>query len=176
MSSASQQRRQRRLNFLAQHPGLEDDLQLAPKRWTLYSLQVQFMRRCELSDAQVALAHKVAEEVRGPSPPVSEKPRAQPPSGRATVTGTILGLKDVETDFGLTPKMLVEVEGPDGSAFRAFGTVPSSIFGASLIRGRRVSFKATFAPSEDGFAFFTRPTQAVLVGELEYTQQEKEQL
>jgi hypothetical protein len=66
--------------------------------------------------------------------------------------------------------MLVIFTNPDGTQWKGFGTVPSTILGEEQLgegglRGHRIAFKATFQPKEEGFAYFSRPTQAALVRE-----------
>lgn len=89
-------------------------------------------------------ARKASEaiEVKGPAP-----------SGKATVTGTVLSMKWVETSFGTTHKMLLKLTNNS----RVWVTVPSK---ATLERGDSVSIKATWTPSRDdaSFGFGSRPS------------------
>ena len=74
-------------------------------------------------------------------------------SGRYPISGTILNLKDVESDWGWVIKCLIQLE--DGR--RCWGSVPSSI---DVDKGDTIAITATFSPSRDDskFAFFKRPT------------------
>lgn len=73
--------------------------------------------------------------------------------GRYEVSGTVISMKSQESDWGLTWKMLVELE--DGK--RAWGTVPSKFEGD---RNDPIKFTATFTKSKDDpkFSFFSRPS------------------
>lgn len=73
-----------------------------------------------------------------------------PPTGRITVEGLVLSIKEVETQFGWATKLLVDCGG-----FRLFGTLPS---GLDAVAGGSVRFAATVQPKEVGFGFYSRPT------------------
>lgn len=75
------------------------------------------------------------------------------PNGRATVSGVILSVKDYESDFGVTTKMLVKLDNNS----RVFVTRPAK---TDANKGDRITFTATFTPkAEDkSFAFGKRPT------------------
>lgn len=75
--------------------------------------------------------------------------------GRQHIEGTILSIKYVESVYGTTQKMLVQLD--DGN--KVFGSVPASIH--DVEKGDRVSFDATIQPKEDHFAFYSRPAKAV---------------
>jgi len=80
-------------------------------------------------------------------------------AGRREVSGRILSVKEKETDFGITVKMLVLAD--NGHKF--YGTVPSNIV-MEAKAGDRVTLTATVEPSatDPAFAFLSRPTKAVL--------------
>lgn len=82
--------------------------------------------------------------------PVVEQ--VMPPEGRVTVEGIVLSVKNVETDYGTTTKMLVDVGG-----YKLWGSVPSSI---CADKGYRVKFTAAITPREIGFGWYSRPTKA----------------
>lgn len=90
--------------------------------------------------------------------PKSEEAKLKVPvaSGKHTVTGTVLTVKEQETPYGYALKMLVETGG-EGEQCRVWGTVPRKI--DDVERGQRVRFTATFTPKEDGFGFFSRPSK-----------------
>jgi hypothetical protein len=79
-------------------------------------------------------------------------------AGKQEITGTILNFKDIESQYGLTVKMLVQLDNGN----RLFGTCPRSLL--QVERGSKVVFTATVEPKEKGFGFFSRPTKARLVG------------
>lgn len=74
------------------------------------------------------------------------------PSGRQTVTGEVLSIKEYEGGFGYTYKMLVKLDNNS----RVFVSKPS---GHGIERGWRITFTATFTPKDDdkSFAFGKRP-------------------
>lgn len=83
------------------------------------------------------------------------RPRASAPSGRVTVTGTMLGVKTVDHDFGTTVKMLIEVQQADG-IWKGWLTKPPVL---DFVSGATVTVTATWTPSADdpAFAFGKRP-------------------
>ena len=159
---------QRQLNeearaaFLSANPGLEEDLTIDHR--IIADIASRFIQRCSLSPAQVALVHKIANEVRNPKPREGEAPKAQPPTGRFAVAGKVVSTRVVENDFGTAIKMLVVMRNTDGTEWKAWGTAPSSLLGGVAdpgpLKGHNVAFTATFQPKELGFAFFSRPSKA----------------
>jgi hypothetical protein len=83
----------------------------------------------------------------------AETPKGDAPVGRVTVTGTVLSTKEVESDFGPTTKMLMQLDNNS----RVWMTVPRS---AEVERGMTLTVTATFTVSETdkSFAFGKRPT------------------
>lgn len=81
-------------------------------------------------------------------------------AGRIVITGEVVSLKTVESDFGLQFKMLVR----DDRGFKVYGTEPSSINPA---KGDRVTFTARVERSRDDefFGFYSRPTKAAVIAE-----------
>jgi hypothetical protein len=80
-------------------------------------------------------------------------------AGKRTIEGKVLGIKEVETDFGVTDKMRVECANGDV----VYGTVPKKILEVVEV-GSVVRFVATVTPSNDnGFGFFSRPSKAEVV-------------
>jgi hypothetical protein len=90
--------------------------------------------------------------------------------GKAVITGTVLGLKSVESTFGYrtttTMKMLVA----DDRGFKVFGTAPVRLAQATeagtyaALKGMRVTFTATVEAGRDrGFGYFTRPTKVAIL-------------
>lgn len=94
------------------------------------------------------------------------------PEGRIEVLGTVVSVKEKDTQFGYTLKMLVE----STSGFRVWGSVPSSLKcllfseGGELTqrtvkRGDKIKFSATVSPSDEDkkFGFFSKPTKANII-------------
>lgn len=98
------------------------------------------------------------------------------PSGRVTVVGTILSIKEQDSDFGTVWKMLVKSD--DG--YKVWGTVPRSLWSEAAngvrfsdvvqtttawLLNKKVSFVAELQPKRDdvNFAYFKRPAQAKIV-------------
>jgi hypothetical protein len=80
------------------------------------------------------------------------------PTGKVTITGTVLTVKVQDGFYGPCTKMLVV----DDSGFKVWGTRPS---GSNVERGARLSFTATVEPSPDDtkFGFFKRPSKVVIL-------------
>ena len=115
-----------------------------------------------LSRKQIAFIHRIVREY--PKKEAKRKAREEADaakkatapdweSGRYPIEGTILNLKDVESDWGWSIKCLIQLE--DGR--RCWGSVPSSL---DVDKGDAIAITATFSPSSDDskFAFFKRPT------------------
>ena len=78
-----------------------------------------------------------------------QKVVGQSPVGKVEVEGVILGFKEVISHYGISLKMLVELD--NGS--KVFGTAPKGQYG----QGDKILFKANFQEQEHGFSFFKRP-------------------
>jgi ribosomal protein L9 len=139
--------------FLAAHEGLE--AALAGEHRILQDLSEKLSWFGSLSDAQVELALKIKRELDAPRPLVNI------PEGRTMIEGRVVSTKRVEGFRGMTLKMLVEVDTPEGS-YRVFGSVPSGI---RVDRGDRVRITATLKRSDrdPSFGFFSRPTGAARI-------------
>mgnify|MGYP001400417867 FL=1 len=148
------------VKVLEAHPGLEDALKV--DHYISRDLAAKLDSYGSLSPAQIALALKIAREASEPKAEESTLPEIAPAPGRQQIEGTVLGVKDVETDFGSTTKILVQVETGAGR-FKLFGTMADSLYNDSPIKGARVRFTATVQPKEAGFGFFSRPTQATRI-------------
>lgn len=83
---------------------------------------------------------------------------AEAPQGRCQVEGVVLAVKEQLGHYGYQTKMLVKLA--DGA--RVYGTVPSRI-ADDISKGSRVQFTANFARKEQEFAFYSRPSKAVLL-------------
>lgn len=86
------------------------------------------------------------------------------PEGRLTVSGTVANTWERDSDYGIQYKMRVETEG----GWIAIGTIPAAIVRQlddhKDLRGRVISFAATFEPTRDDAtaAWFARPSKAVI--------------
>jgi len=153
--------RDRREAFVSSNPGIEEAL--SEEHHILKDLANKLGRYGSLSPAQVALAHKIAREVK-------EK-RRQPPEklvpapiadGRQTVRGRVVSSKCYESDFGISIRITVKIETPDGS-WLAWGSKPN-VAGSAIEVGDVVQFDARLKSGrEPHFALFSRPTKAVIV-------------
>ena len=76
------------------------------------------------------------------------------PEGRVVITGKVLSIKQVESDYGIVDKWLIECDG-----YRVFGTVPAFLAEDAEV-GQVVTFKANVQPKEAGFGFYKRPTKS----------------
>lgn len=141
---------------LSETAGLADDLRTARKHHIVADIRSRFIQWGNLSTAQVALVHKIAEEIRHPR---VEAPKVPAPEGRTIIEGTVVCTKVQATDFGDTIKMLVVVATTDGE-WRCWSTVPNGV--ALPLKDKRIRFRATLKRSNDdtSFAFASRPTNA----------------
>lgn len=107
----------------------------------------------ELSDKQVAAVvsslardRQYAERKRQEQ----AEPKGAAPSGRAVVTGTVLSIREQESQYGITFKMLVKL---DNNA-KVWVTAPSGVE-----KGDQITVRATWEVSKDdpSFAFGKRP-------------------
>lgn len=139
--------------FLLDHPGLEEALKL--DHHISRDLLANLAKWGSLSEKQIELAHKLVVQTQEKASEVL----AKVPEGRTTVDGTVISTKAVDTQFGTTYKMLVEVKSEEGS-YKVFGTIPSLLLDSvqGSLKGCRVAFTAQFQPKEPGFGFFSRPT------------------
>jgi hypothetical protein len=152
--------------FLDANPGLEADL--AVEHRIITDIAAKFTTYRSLSEKQVALVRKLAEEVRNPRPVVEEKRIGAILGKGVEFEGVIVSAKAHEGDYGTTWKMVVKVEpyGPGEGSWLAWGTIPEALRTAAqpngdlraAIVGRRVRVKATLEAGRDAhFAFMKRP-------------------
>jgi len=160
--------------FLAAHPGLRNAL-MHNHRISM-DLDAKLMQFHTLSDAQINLAFKIYGEAYGPARPSETNVAA--PTGRQTIRGTVVSVKDHESQFGITLKMTVKVT-TDAGTWLCWGTVPSNLTTTSarifqsdpvagpstrIEKGTEVEFTATLVSGrEPHFAFFKRPTNARVI-------------
>ena len=116
-----------------------------------------------LSDKQIAFAKRLIAEAKAPkrAPVTPEVEATEPaPSGRVTVTGTILGFKRQESIYGTVVKMLVR---SDTGGWKVWITRPAML--SEAVKGAHVRFAATLTRSDKDqyFAFGSRPAQASIL-------------
>lgn len=143
----------------AENPGLEANLAL--NHYILNDLRDKLGHYHSLSEKQVALAAKIADELRNPKP---EEVRVDAPIGRMVVRGIIVGVKLHESVYGDSLKMTVKVSTPGGS-WLAWGTVPSDLQGHAGLKGCEVEFTGTVQQGDRDkfFGFFKRPAKSRIV-------------
>lgn len=133
----------------------------------VYDIVQKLVRYGSISDKQQnflrSLIHKIENREVIAAQRAAEYQEAKPiPAfdGRATIDGEVLSIKEAETIYGYTLKMVVK--SPDG--WKVYGSVPS---GVALERGDKVSFNAMVTVSNDDpkFGFFKRPTKMQINGE-----------
>lgn len=145
--------------FFPQHPGLEEAF--ACSHNIVQDIKARFAKWGNISDKQVALVLKLAAEAAAPKPIVVEEAHTSAPEGRVTFTGTVVAVKNVDTEYGWQTKVTVKVETPEGS-WLAWGTCPAAILSQTTndggVRGKRVEITATLKRGRDAhFALMSRP-------------------
>lgn len=152
---------EQRAAFFTANPGIENDLQ--GDHYILRDMAEKLERFGSLSEAQVALARKIADEARERATE-RKVPVAFVNGARAFVRGTVVSVKTVAGYRMQERKMTVKVTTPDGGVFLLYGACPASV--ATVGRGAVVEFSATIqhGQRDPSFGFFKRPTKAVLVG------------
>lgn len=133
-----------------------------------------------LSEKQVALVRRLADEVRNAEPEAT--PVAIPAEfldGRVEFEATILGFKTVEGMYGTQDKMIVQVD-VEGGAFKLYGTAPAKLYDLcekkfdgevpeggywKAIRGEKIKMKARIDQSDrdEAFGFTNRPSVVAFV-------------
>lgn len=81
-------------------------------------------------------------------------------AGKYTFKGVVVGFKTVESQYGITEKMIVKHSTDN---WKVYVTVPSSIYDVN--KGDTIEFTATFevAENDNTFAFAKRPTKASII-------------
>jgi len=120
--------------------------------------------RCIPSEKQVALLERLHAAALAP-PAEAEKHVPVPVDGeRIMVEGLVVSTKVSEGYYGMTCRMTVKVETPDGS-WLVNGTEPRGLCTGPL-KGHRVRLMATVTKGgrDEHFGFFKRPTKAEIIG------------
>lgn len=125
--------------FCDAHPGLSAALDLADEiakdtsrvytsgERILIDLASKFMRFCELSEKQVDLAWKLANEIRNPVPPKAEELHVDAPTGKGvSFTGEIVSAKIHISQYGSSWKVTIKVT-TEGGSWLAWGTAPRGL-------------------------------------------------
>lgn len=115
------QRAEERADFLAAHPGLAEDLEVDHP--IVQDIAARFRTTASLSDKQVALVRKLADQIRNPPPPETY---VNAPTGKVTFRGTVVSVKDQETQYGDTTRITVKVT-TDAGVWLAWGTCPAKM-------------------------------------------------
>jgi len=147
---------ERREAFLEEHPTVKDDIELDHP--IIADLKINFKKWCGLTEKQLILLTKLANDVRNPKP---EEPKANAPEGREKFTGEVVSLKLKNYSFGDLWRITVKVT-TDNGIWLAWGTCPKALLtedSKESIKGKQVDMTATLTPSDDKpfFAFFKRP-------------------
>ncbi len=137
---------------------------------TIIDIVGNLIRYGSLSDKQQAFINKLLAQIDNRAVIAAQRKAETAAASPAPVTderirieGEILTVKVMETDFGLTTKLLIKT--PTG--WKAWGTCPSALNDDELAKGQHVGFMARFQRSNDDpkFGFFSRPTKAEFLGE-----------
>lgn len=109
------------------------------------------IREALFKDVEKYIEEKVAEakEI------LSQSITGESPEGRETIRGKVLGLPVVEGYYGMTCKVMVELD----NGTTVYGTLPTKLYDAEL--GDVIEFTATFNRAEDSttHSFFKRPSK-----------------
>jgi hypothetical protein len=155
--------------FLAAHDGLRGAL--VTKHPIVEDIFKKFIMFRRLSEAQVALVFKLANEAKNPKPAEAHVPA---PTGRQTFRGTVLSVKehgDRYSRWGASWKMTVKVLSDNG-VWLAWGTAPtmhradgSTLFPA---KGDELEIAATLELGREAhFAFMKRPRAKLIKAAVE---------
>lgn len=151
----------------ADYPGLEQAL--TTNHHIVDDIRFRLLARGEISEKQVALVFKIAQQEAERAQRVADREAeaaalaasgVRVPTGRGTVEGTILSVREQEGAYGFQIKVLVQAD----EGWKVWGTLPRSLWEDARV-GARITFKATITASDDDpvFGFFSRPTNAALV-------------
>lgn len=130
---------------------------------TLVDLIRSLVRWGSWSNRQLALAHKLAENIMNAKAVIVDRREQEAamidaPEGKVEITGKVVSTKWVEGPYNDTLKMLVI----DDRNFKVWSTVPAAI---DPEVGQKVRFTATLTRSDKdaSFAFAKRPSKASIV-------------
>ena len=151
-------------DFLVSTPGLAEAL--AVDHDITADLKRSLDRYGSLTVRQVALALRIRDQVAEVARKRVEaqgrrdsEVKVAAPTGRQTIEGSVVSLKQHENAYGLTLKMTVKVQTLAG-VWLAWGTVPGNLV-EKIKRGDQVRFDGDLECGREAhFAFFKRPTKA----------------
>jgi len=150
-------RSKEKARIFAAYPGLE--AALATDHGTVRNIAGKLEQYGTLTEPQISLVLKIAGEQASRTAQRVSEAHVPAPTGRVTIRGTVVSLKERTDQYGTTLKMTVKVQATGGT-WLAWGTVPEIITKA-IARGDEVQFDGEVeAGREPHFAFFKRPTRA----------------
>lgn len=148
--------------FCEAHPGMAEAFGV--EHAIIADLRGKLRQYGDLSDKQVALALKIAGEIKNPQESAKEV-TVPAPTGKTTFRGVVVSKKRHEGSFGDTTKITVKVTTPEG-VWLAWGTAPAGLYdfnGARAshdgeMKGSEVELTATLKAGRDAhFALMSRP-------------------
>ena len=152
---------ERKASFMAEFPEVQTLLDRRNDNYILSDLADKFEQNAELSTRQLELAKKLYVQVdeynarkalRDAQDAELIANGVQVPTGRVTVTGTVLSTKWEDTEWGLSAKMLVQ----DDAGWRVWTSIPGF---RDLLNNTRVKFSVDITPKDQLFGFGKRPTK-----------------
>ena len=159
---AKAEKAENRANFFGAYPGLEAAFECP--HTVVQDIRDRFEKWGDISDKQIALVLKIADQANKPKP-VDTEAHVPAPEGCVTFQGVVVSVKEVDGQYGTQTKVTVKVETPEGS-WLAWGTCPKAILDATQDggpKGKTVAIKATLKHGQDAhFAFMARPTGTVV--------------
>lgn len=166
-----------------ENEGLAEAFDEMKEHYIVSDIKDRLRRYGTISEKQVALVLRIARESRerererqARDALVALAPDA--PSGKQTVRGTILSMRNDVSHFGGYDRVVVKMLVQSEEGWKVWVTAPSSILNipvtdennkfvryTSAARGDTIQFDATLEPSNDDskFAFGKRPTKALVV-------------
>jgi hypothetical protein len=145
--------------FLAEHPGLKEALEI--DHYIIRDIKSRFVQWRNLSEKQIALVFKIADEANNPKPEEIKVP-AKILDGRQVIEGEVVSVKGYDSPYGYTEKMLVKIKEPEGH-WLTWGSVPSAL--SSIDKGSMIRFTAKLEQGdEEHFTRFSRPTKSEVIG------------
>ena len=155
----------RRAEFTAKHGALLGRAAaVADRNEFVKDVLAKAVAKAEMTEKQeAALAAAVARIEASDAEKATAAPL--PEAGRFRIEGEVLTTKVVESQFGLTTKMLVKAD----AGWKVWGTVPTAALETvhGITRGDRVAFTATVEASKDDplFGWFKRPAKFEMIKE-----------
>lgn len=168
---------ERRAEFLADHPGLEEALEI--EHYVSDDLKRQLRRSGRLTEPQVELAFKLKRDTADRQEQEEDEAENLVPvptavlDGRVEITGRVIAAMFRDSDYGPQEKMILAVDAGEGKFWKLWSTLPRAISDSlrdadgqflplSALKGETVRFTAKIEKSDrdECFAFAKRPTKA----------------